>query len=44
MSGPEKNEGRVDGLFAGAAVVMALCCALGPAVLGAAAASIFGGC
>jgi hypothetical protein len=44
MNGPEKNERRVDGLFAGAAVVMVLCCAVGPAVLGAAAASIVGGC
>jgi hypothetical protein len=30
-------------LFAGAAVLMVLCCAVGPAVLGAAAGGIIGG-
>jgi hypothetical protein len=43
MNGAEKSERRIDGVFAGAAVAMVLCCAVGPAVLGAAAGSIIGG-
>jgi hypothetical protein len=43
MRGGEGTERRVDSLFAGAAVLMILCCAVGPAVLGAAAGSIIGG-
>jgi hypothetical protein len=34
---------RTDGLFAGAAVLMVLCCAVGPAVIGATAGSLIGG-
>ena len=43
MNGAEKVQRRPDGLFAGAAVVIVLCCAVGPAVLGAAAGAIIGG-
>jgi hypothetical protein len=43
MNGAEKSERRIDGVLAGTAVVMVLCCAVGPAVLGAAAGSIIGG-
>jgi hypothetical protein len=32
-----------DGIFAGAALLMVLCCAVGPAVIGAAAGSVIGG-
>lgn len=32
-----------DGLLAGGALLMILCCAIGPAVIGAAAGSVIGG-
>jgi hypothetical protein len=38
---PEKR--RSDGLFAGSGVLMILCCAVGPAVIGAGAGSAIGG-
>jgi hypothetical protein len=34
---------RSDGLLAGGALLMILCCAVGPAVIGAAAGSAIGG-
>jgi hypothetical protein len=37
------RSGRPDSLAAGAAVLMILCCAVGPAVVGAAAGSAVGG-
>jgi hypothetical protein len=43
MNGAQKAGRRTDGIFAGAALVMILCCAVGPAVLGAAAGRIIGG-
>jgi hypothetical protein len=42
MNGGEMPR-RTDGLLCGAAAVMILCCAVGPAVLGAAAGGIIGG-
>ncbi len=38
---PRKRRG--DGLLAGGVVVMVLCCAVGPAAIGAAAGSAIGG-
>ena len=43
MSAPEKRDRRGDGLLAGGALLMVLCCAVGPAVIGAAAGSAIGG-
>jgi hypothetical protein len=43
MNEAQKAEHQTGGIFAGAAVLMVLCCAFGPAVLGAAAGSIIGG-
>jgi hypothetical protein len=39
----EQSARRSDGLLAGGALVMILCCAVGPAVIGAAAGSAIGG-
>jgi hypothetical protein len=39
----EETRRRSHGLAAGAAVAMVFCCAVGPAVLGAAAGGIVGG-
>ena len=39
----EQSARRSDGLLAGGALVMVLCCAIGPAVIGAAAGSAIGG-
>lgn len=39
----EQSAGRSDGLLAGGALVMIVCCAVGPAVIGAAAGSVIGG-
>jgi hypothetical protein len=35
--------GRSDSVVTGAAVLMILCCAIGPAVIGAAAGTVIGG-
>jgi hypothetical protein len=40
MSAPAR---RADSLLAGTAVLMVLCCAVGPAVIGATAGSVIGG-
>ena len=40
MSAPPR---RVDSLLAGGAVLMVMCCAVGPAVIGATAGSVIGG-
>ena len=42
MSSEQSARGS-DGLLAGGALVMVLCCAIGPAVIGAAAGSAIGG-
>jgi hypothetical protein len=39
----EQRTRRADGVLASGAVLMILCCAVGPAVLGAAAGSVIGG-
>jgi hypothetical protein len=43
MSATGKGERAQNGLFAGGALLMILCCAIGPAVIGAAAGSTVGG-
>jgi hypothetical protein len=43
MSAESKPSGRVDAAIGGAAILMVLCCAVGPALIGAAAGSIIGG-
>jgi uncharacterized SAM-binding protein YcdF (DUF218 family) len=43
VSTDQKSSRRTDGAFAGAALLMVLCCAVGPAVIGAAAGSVIGG-
>jgi hypothetical protein len=43
VSTGQKSSRRTDGAFAGAALLMVLCCAVGPAVIGAAAGSAIGG-
>jgi hypothetical protein len=43
MSTEEKTRGRSDAALIGGGVLMLLCCAVGPAVIGAVAGSAVGG-
>jgi outer membrane lipoprotein SlyB len=43
MSTEQKPRGRLDLTLVGGGVLMVLCCAVGPAVIGAAAGSAIGG-
>jgi hypothetical protein len=43
MNAPDGGLRRSDGVLAGGAVLMILCCAVGPAVVGAVAGSAVGG-
>ena len=43
MSATEKPRRRTDGALVGGGLLMVLCCALGPAVIGAVAGSAVGG-
>lgn len=43
MSARREATGSSTGLFAGAGLLMVLCCALAPALLGAGAGSVIGG-
>jgi hypothetical protein len=43
MSEPNQPSGRSDTALAGAGVLVVLCCAVGPAVIGAVAGSAIGG-
>jgi hypothetical protein len=43
VSADQKSPRSADGVFAGAALLMVLCCAVGPAVIGAAAGGVIGG-
>jgi amino acid transporter len=43
MSAQEKSRGRFDLTLIGGGVLMVLCCAVGPAVIGAVAGSAIGG-
>jgi hypothetical protein len=43
MSAPASKRSGSDPLIAGGALLMVICCAVGPAVLGAAAGSLIGG-
>lgn len=43
MSAESKPSRKADGAIGGAAILMILCCAAGPAVIGAAAGSAIGG-
>ncbi len=43
MSTANKPHGRADTALAGAGIVMVLCCAVGPAVIGAVAGGAIGG-
>lgn len=43
MSAESKPSRTTDAAIGGAAILMILCCAVGPAVIGAAAGSVIGG-
>ena len=43
MSAESKPARKVDAALGGAAILMIVCCAVGPAVIGAAAGSVIGG-